>query len=97
MSEWINLTTGKEVFDRQAEGWEIEFEGVDGWYPWKGITWSFIGKYRGRPKQPKPRIVTSECWRNKRDGSLIWDNTVKNAAGWQRFPVGDLTGEVADV
>lgn len=23
-TEWIELKTGKEVFDRQAEGWEIK-------------------------------------------------------------------------
>jgi hypothetical protein len=97
MAEWINLTSGKEVFDRQAEGWEIEvYKGIGQWEPWLGNLWTVGVNYRGRPKQPKPKVVTSECWRNSNDGSLIWRKPPFVAGDiWERVPAWDFKdGEV---
>jgi hypothetical protein len=94
-NEWINLTTGKEVFDRQAEGWEIEVKWGTSWHTWDGNGWVMHAQYRGRPKQPKPKIVTSECWRHKNNGGLTWGRHV-DTTSWQRFPAGDITGEVEE-
>jgi hypothetical protein len=102
-NEWIELTDIVSVATAQANGWEIEVQtdvGNDKYCPWKawdGKHWCAHYFYRGRPKQPKKVTVTSLCWRNKVTGSLNWllpnDDMPKN---WQRFPVGDLTGEVEE-
>jgi hypothetical protein len=79
--EWIELTDIQSVAMAQANGWRIEvLSGKDNWSPWSGTFWVAGTHYRGRPKQP----VTSECWRHKQHG------------GWQRFPEGDITGEVEE-
>jgi len=98
---WIELKTGKEVFDRQAEGWEIEIcknEAINLWVMWGKTTWYAQAKFRGRPPQPKTKVVTSECWRHYANGELAWKNPGLrfNDSLWQRFPAGDITGEVND-
>jgi hypothetical protein len=99
-TKWIELKTGKEVFDRDAEGWEIEIckdAATDLWVRWGGKCWYESAKYHGRPPQPKTKTVTSECWRNGCNGNLAWTNPeYQKADGWQRFPAGDITGEVSD-
>jgi len=49
------------------------------------------------PKNHKSgkRTVTSECWRNKQHGGLSWGTGYTNE-WWQRFPAGDITGEVEE-
>ncbi len=95
---WTELKTGKEVFDRQAEGWEIdECNDQVHWFPWSSGFWCSGTQYRGRPAQPKKRVVTSECWRNRWDGGLCWFNKgTSPSTQWQRFPCGDRTGEVEE-
>lgn len=98
-TEWIELKTGKEVFDRAANWWEIEVGPEYGpWRKWIGRSWSQECHYRGRPPQPKTKVVTSECWRNKEHGDLTWRSPDYGGLrdDWQRFPAGDITGEVSD-
>lgn len=96
-TEWKDLTTPQEVAEAQADGWEIEhaLAGVGAWEPWSGSGWAVGLIYRGRPKQPKTRTVTSVCWRQKEDGRLWW-GSYPDYDGWQRFPAGDITGEVEE-
>lgn len=98
-TDWIELKTGKEAFDRAAEGWEIEILVLrHGWEKWGGRFWYADGQFRGRPPQPKTKVVTSECWRHYANGELAWKNPGLrfNDSLWQRFPAGDITGEVND-
>ena len=96
--EWIKLNDIQSVAMAQANGWEIEALASDcGWYPWIGASWAMNTGYRGRPRQPKKATVTSECWRDKISGTLHWQkygHSVK--PDWQRFPAGDITGEVEE-
>jgi hypothetical protein len=47
------------------------------------------------PKQPRKVTVTSECWRLKVTGGLAWQNAGQTMNDdWQRFPAGDVTGEI---
>jgi hypothetical protein len=95
---WTELKTGKEVFDRQAEGWEIEYKTYrDEWCRWIGSVWDSSITYQGRPAQSKPKIVTSECWRNTKYGSLAWADPEQGdfGDGWERVPSWDFKdGEV---
>jgi hypothetical protein len=97
-TEWTELKDLQAVAKAQAEKWEIEVLFSAGWAMWDGTLWSISRKYRGRPAQPKTRTVTSECWRHKTDGRLVWGDSNCNATnqGWQRFPCGDRTGEVEE-
>jgi hypothetical protein len=96
-TEWQDLPNLQAVAKAQAEGWEIQTKPnhMSHWYLWDGKYWQSNYKYQGRPKQPKTRTVTSECWRNKQHGGLSWGNGYVSEL-WQRFPCGDLTGEVCD-
>jgi len=101
--DWKNLTTLQAVAKAQADGWEIEIQadpGNDKFYPWKRwneVGWHSRALYRGRPKQPKTRTVTSECWRHKDSGDLTWRDAGRDLLyDWQRFPAGDITGEVTE-
>jgi hypothetical protein len=101
MSEWTELKDLQAVAKAQADGWEIELRHAYGWHIWEGETWKAGWKFRGRPAQLKTRTVTSECWRCKSDGQLIWRSADKAScfnwdAHWQRFPAGDITGEVEE-
>lgn len=97
--EWKDLPDLQWVATAQAEGWEIEVC-VDRtlWLHWDGEFWLDRNQYRGRPKQPKKTTVTSECWRWKTGGDLSWNtpNAERPSEGWQRFPAGDITGEVEE-
>jgi len=97
-TEWIELKTGKEVFDRAAEGWEIELLNADIWTKWGVASWSAGWKFRGRPPQPKTKTVTSECWRNSISGNLCWalPSSTITEKNWQRFSAGDIAGEVEE-
>ena len=99
-NEWIELNDMQAVALAKAEGWEIQCscseESV--WNAWFGNIWFSEYKYRGRPPQPKKRIVKSLCWRNKKDGgSLVWCDETSGYVNdvWQRFPAGGIEGEVA--
>ena len=96
--EWIELKTGKEVFSRADEGWEIEhrLEPHGFWCGWDGKWWDKGYQFRGRPPQPKRRTVKSLCWRNRVNGSLIWKDDKIDEKWWERFPAGDITGEVGE-
>lgn len=101
MNDWTELKTGKEVFDRQAEDWEIEIFNYHKqvFEPWDGCTWAVERKYCGRPKQPRKVVVTSECWRNRHNGQLAWRVESCGWATsdeWKRFPAGDIVGEVEE-
>lgn len=97
--EWVELNDIGAVAIAQGKGWEIEFQSDPGndkycpWLEWCGNAWRKNYLYRGRPKQPKKVIVTSECWRHKHHHGLSWAEDL-NAEYWQRFPAGDITGEV---
>lgn len=97
-TEWTPLDGLKDVSDAEQAGWEIEVKGSSGWCHWNGTSWSAVWDMRGRPKQPKKIItVTSLCWRNKRDGNLCWYSYGNEpSSDWQRFPAGDITGEVEE-
>jgi len=86
-NEWTELNTIEEVVRANARGWVIEeFSMGDGIHC----------KYRGRPKQPKKVIVTSECWRAP-SGILTWQLCgAELTENWRRFPAGDITGEVEE-
>jgi hypothetical protein len=98
--KWQDLPDLQSVAKAQAEGWEIEIRvGTQKWDRWQGTRWDCRVDFRGRPAQPKVKTVTSKCWRDKDNGSLIWRNDEPSWAvdfPWQRFPAGDLTGEVCD-
>ena len=100
--DWKDLVTMQEVAQAQSDGWEIEIcaDDIDGWLPWIGKAWCEWKLYCGRPKQPKTCTVTSECWWHKRTEKLTWGNWIDKkqylTEDWQRFPAGDITGEVAE-
>ena len=55
--------------------------------------------YHARAKcdcKPKTVKVKSLCWRSTVSGSLIWylENGKPSQEQWQRFPSGDISGEV---
>jgi hypothetical protein len=97
---WQDLPDLQAVSKAQAEGWEIEILTLYGaWMKWGGKVWDFCKEYRGRPAQPKTKVVTSECWRHKTNGQLAWREPYSDEhfiSEWQRFPCGDRTGEVCD-
>ena len=48
-------------------------------------------------KSKRMKKVVSECWRNPCDGDLTWcEAGEKPRSDWQRFPAGDIEGEVED-
>ena len=100
MGEWTELKDLQAVADAQVAGWEIQFlDDWNKWLDWAGEGWDSTTKYVGRPAQPKKVVVTSECWRNRVYGTLHWIDPSRETprTDWQRFPAGDLTGEVEDV
>ena len=42
------------------------------------------------------KVVKSLCWRSKNIGCLVWGDEKFSASGYQRFPAGDIEGEVED-
>jgi hypothetical protein len=94
--EWIDLTDMAAIVVAQAADWEITENRGAGAFPWKGTVWNAAVEYRGRPKHPNTRTITSECWRRSTSGDLTWSSDGHNPIGdcWQRFPAGDITGEV---
>jgi hypothetical protein len=99
-AEWTELNTLQDVAKAQADGWEIEYASVENeWLAWGGGAWMNGILYRGRPKQPKTRTVTSECWRHMRDGEVRWRDPESDwnfVSDWKRFPAGDFVGEVEE-
>jgi hypothetical protein len=96
-TEWVELNGIEDIARAKVEGWEIEYSTKDGWSKWNGTGWYAGWTFRGRPEQPKKVVVTSECWRNKQHGGLSWAAnpiTGTYSKDWQRFPAGDITGEV---
>lgn len=106
-TEWRDLLTLQDVAAAIEAGDEIQVGntrlGVPcNWYKWDGEGWSIGLDYRARPRQPKKLLVKSSCWRNNDDGSLVWANesivvlSVPNWRRFQRFPAGDIEGEVEE-
>ena len=96
-TEWIELNDLQAVAIAQSRGWEIEGRIAGNWSLWDGDSWTDALIFRARPKQPKVEIVKSLCWRNKLTGNLYWNNSEDLIEyGWQRFPAGDLEGEVTE-
>jgi len=97
-TDWKDLPTIQDVAKAQADGWEIENGIANGWSKWREEGWSNSWSFRGRPRQPKMKEVKMLCWRETRSGSLAWrqGSVDWTNAGWQRFPAGDLTGEVVE-
>lgn len=90
-NEWTDLKDMTEVCVAQQQGWEIERKSsTHDWHQWQQTKWEVDCDYRGRPKKI---TVTSECWRNKHYGGLSWGGGYVSKS-WQRFPAGDITGEV---
>jgi hypothetical protein len=79
-TEWTELKTGKEVFDRQAEGWEIDdlYKGERG--VWDGLIWRKDATYFGRPAQPNP--VPQDA------GGIVKFSNYKDGL-WAHFDLGD--------
>jgi hypothetical protein len=94
--EWIELDDIEALAIAQGKGWEIEIylPSIEKWEKWTGITWAVYRNYRGR-SAPKKVTVTSECWRHRQHHGLSWGGGV-NTEYWQRFPAGDITGEVEE-
>jgi len=98
-NEWQDLPTMQDVARAQYEGWEIKAMNMalTEWFSWDGRAWNVNAKFRGRPRQPAKITVTSECWRNIITAALAYTSTGKGMiAPWQRFPAGDITGEVEE-
>jgi hypothetical protein len=97
--EWKDLPTLPDVGAAQLEGWEIQRLNTVNptlWSDWDGCAWVSHWAFRGRPRQPKMKKVTSFCYRAV-NGALLWDNAdVKNVANFLRFPAGDFEGEIPD-
>ena len=99
-NEWQDLPNMAAVCAVQADRWYIEVKESDGtWIPWLGNVWSASLDYRGRPKQPKTEKVTLECWMHGSTGSTCTrkaelNDDLKTNGCWQRFPAGDIEGEV---
>ena len=99
MSDWIELKDLQAVAKAQAEGWDVEvyYHETDHWVTWHGNIWCGVAKYRGRPSQPKMKKVKSICWRGMTEGGLYWTNPERTCVpNYQRFPAGDIEGEVED-
>ena len=99
-TEWIELKTLQDVAKAQADGWEIEIDQGDGWERWAETIWSDDWEFRARPAQPKTKIVKSLCMRYRANGNLVWIDSSRPEAVdtdvWQRFPAGDIEGEVME-
>jgi hypothetical protein len=96
--EWQDLPTMRDVAYAQDNWWEIRVFNClsKTWVAWNGKFWDCQGKYHGHPKQPKKDTVTSECYRHRQYGWITHENNRKNSTDWQRFPAGDITGEVEE-
>lgn len=100
-TEWRDITDPKELFSLDLSEWEIHryHDRTEEWYGWHGSDWQYNQRFRARPRQPKKRVVKSLCWRNKLDGTVDWasdDIGFNSSSEWQRFPAGDIEGEVED-
>lgn len=73
---------------------EIECHNGRKWVLWPGRFWNAGVKYRGRPRQPKKRVVKMLCWFDGED--LFWKPDGHPVMHWQRFPAGDIEGEVEE-
>jgi hypothetical protein len=92
-TEWIELDTLLDVARVQSQGWEIEVLMGDGsWEKWNGRYWGHHQQYRGRPAQPKMKKMKMLCWTDGED--LYWKPENHPVMHWQRFPTGDIEGEV---
>ncbi len=98
MTDWIELKDLQAVAEAQRNGWEIDYcYANSAWCLWHGTGWGSDMLFRGRPKQPKKVTMISECWRHIGTGDLIWKTpTAILPKHWQRFPAGDIVGEVED-
>lgn len=100
-TEWRDLPTMADVAAAQAAGDEIQANHTDRdtyWIEWVGVRWFAETRYRARPRQPKMKKVKSLCWRDE-SGDLTWTDEgigFTTESGWQRFPAGDIEGEVED-
>ncbi len=100
-TDWTELKDLQALALAQADGWEIEAYSEDLWVPWNGRVWHSAIPYRGRLRPPRKIVVTSECWRNKINGGTLtrapgYNEYLKRDPSWQRFPAGDITGEVEE-
>ena len=96
--KWIEIKGLQRIAKAQADGLEIEhrFEQPHGlWCAWNGRWWDGRYQFRARPPQPKIKKVKSLCWRNSENGALVWLDKVADS-WWQRFPAGDIEGEVEE-
>ena len=100
-NEWQDLPNMAAVCAVQADGWEIEYRHMmeEHWLEWNGTWWNEDSYFRGRPKQPKTKKVTLECWIHRSTGSTCtrkagFNDDLKYEDRWVRFPVGDMTGEI---
>ena len=97
---WVELRDMKQVAEAQGDGWEIEGCRPGQYFlPWEGEMWRSQDEYRGRPKQPKTKKVTLECWMHRSTGSTCtrkagFNDDLKYEDRWVRFPAGDMMGEV---
>jgi hypothetical protein len=57
-TEWMDLTNIEDVARAKVEGWEIEIDTGPYWEAWTGKAWMEYMSYRGRPAQPKTKIIT---------------------------------------
>lgn len=98
---WKKITDPEELFRLKREGWEFEttsLRGEEDWIRWAGTYWNIDRRYRGHPPIQKDINVRARCWRHRGTGQLTWtsDAPTNLITVWQRFPAGDIEGEVPD-
>ena len=93
-NEWRDLPTMADVAAAMDVGDEIQVDGYSGWEEWYGTMWALNMQYRARPRQPKMKKVKLLCWFNGED--LFWKPEDHPVVHWQRFPAGDIEGEVEE-
>ena len=100
MTDWKEITDPEELFRLKREGWEIEFANSGGqlFAKWSGLAWHADRQFHARPRQPKMKKVKSQCWRNMATGNCTWaaEHCDMSNEYWQRFPAGDIEGEVPE-
>lgn len=97
-NDWVELKTGKEVFDRHAENWEIQRLNATNpptWAQWSGATWCSPDCFRGRPRQPKVKEVKMLCYYTS--DQLLWiPAELKAQKSWIRQPHLDMIAKVPE-